>query len=85
MKTPSNTELQWKIESLERQVGALTDMMLFMTAHLAHVSPERADELLLQIRGIQQMDATWTPEYVALLDRIRRALDGDGMHLDSLR
>ena len=31
------------------------------------------------------MDATWTPEYVALLDRIRRALDGDGMHLDSLR
>lgn len=85
MKKPSNTELQWKIESLERQVGALTDMVLFMTAHLAHADPERADELSLQIRGLQQIDATWTPEHVALVERVRQALDGEGLALDSLR
>ena len=86
MAKKSNTELAWQVEALERKVSALGDMVVFMAAHLAEVSPDRADVLSLQLRELQQMDhAEWPREFLDLLGKLGSALDGTGLDLESLR
>lgn len=86
MPAKSNTELAWQMEALQRQVSALSDMVIFLAAHLAEVSPDRADVLSLQLRELQQMDrAEWPQEFRRLLRRMGSALDGSGLDLDSLK
>lgn len=86
MAKKSNAELTWQLEALERKVSALSDIIIFMAAHLAEVSPARADALSLQLRELQQMDhAEWPREFRDLLRRLGNALDCTGLDLDSLR
>lgn len=86
VRKPTNTELLWKIQALERKLAALTDMTVFMAAHLSEVEPDRASGLALQLRELQQIDeASWAPEFVQLLQRLAQALCNEDIDLDSLK
>lgn len=88
MGNPTNTELKWKLEATERKVAALTDMLAFMVAHLAATFPQRAGQLSSELLDLRQIDdAQWVPEFQALIDRMRLALDPDqeGLQLDSMK
>lgn len=86
MTTPSETELAQRLEIAERKLDAISDILVFMAAHVAEVAPERGEALALQLRDVHQMNnVEWPEAFLTLLARMGRAFDGNGLDLDSLR
>lgn len=82
MPKPTTTELQWKLDALERKVVALTDLIAFMLAHLGSTSPDAAALLAQQLRALQQIDgAEVAPELLKLGARLESSL-GEQQQLD---
>lgn len=86
MRKPSNEELQWKLQAMERKLAATTDLVVFMAAHLGEVAPQRADFLSQQLRELQQIDGVQrAQEFDVLVERLRAALGHESVPLDSLK
>lgn len=62
MPKPTTTELQWKLDALERKVVALTDLIAFMLAHLGLPPETRLIDTPIRSPMMRRPGRRWSVE-----------------------